>query len=273
MDYNVAVIMAIYKNDKLEDFQSALESITIKQKGVNLKRIRVYLHVDGPIDDDIKQYVVNSSLVYSTIYTDVAIGLSKGLNKLINSLEDEKYILRMDSDDISCFDRILKQISYMDNHKEIGVLGGTISEFIESVENTVATRCYPLEHNDIFRCISKASPFAHVTVCFRKSDMDNIGLYPTQYPLNEDIALWAQILFSTVKCANLNDVLVHVRMDNAYSRRNYSKAISEFKVYFNIMIRKKNISIFPFVRFVFRLFPISIVGRVYRSKIRMLVIK
>ncbi|OEJ06917.1 hypothetical protein BHE89_19005 [Shigella sp. FC1967] len=41
-----------------------------------------------------------------------------------------------------------------------------------------------------FKVIYKASPFAHVTICFRRTSLAKIGFYPVDYPLNEDIALW-----------------------------------------------------------------------------------
>ncbi|EPJ3899499.1 MULTISPECIES: glycosyltransferase [Enterobacterales] len=271
--FSIAVIIAVYKNDKYEDFVSAIKSITFNQKSIQQDRIKVYLHIDGHVSKNMMEFIESSGFIYKSIHSKNPVGLAKGLNKLISILEDEKYVFRMDADDLSLPNRLQYQIEYMENNPIIDISGGSIQEFIASSNNIVATRCYPLTHEEIFKVIYKASPFAHVTICFRRTSLAKIGFYPVDYPLNEDIALWFQALKNGATCGNIEQVLVKVRMDGAYDRRSSVKAFNEFKVYWNIMLWKKSFSFFPFMRFVFRFLPIKLVKIIYNSFVRKLVTK
>lgn len=271
--FSIAVIIAVYKNDKYADFVSAIKSIKLNQESIQKDRIKIYLHIDGHVSKNMIDFIENSGFIYKSIHSKKPVGLAKGLNKLISVLENEKYVFRMDADDLSLPNRLRYQIEHMENNPDIDISGGSIQEFIGSSSNIVATRCYPLTHEGIFKVIYKASPFAHVTICFRRTSLAKIGLYPVDYPLNEDIALWFQALKNGAICGNIEQVLVKVRMDGAYDRRSSIKAFNEFKVYWNIMLWKKSFSFFPFMRFVFRFLPIKFVKIIYNSFVRKLVTK
>lgn len=268
MKFNVAVIMCVYKNDQLNYLIQAIDSITINQREIDSKRIHVYLHIDGPVNHDVLEYIYINKFIYKVLESKNNVGLAVGLNKILETIEDEKYIFRMDADDIALNDRLIKQISFMEANKNIDVLGGAIKEFINNENNIVSTRHYPLKQDDILKTISKASPFAHVTICFRRKENNNCYFYPINYPLNEDIALWFKILKLGVTVSNINDCLVLVRMDGAYSRRTYKKAFSEFKVYLNIAKWKKEVPVYPTFRFIFRFSPSFLVKAAYNSKLR-----
>lgn len=268
MNFNIAILMCIYKGDSLDYLKESLESVTLKQENIDLDKVRVYLHVDGDINEEIRNYIDDNSLIYKVLKSEVNVGLAIGLNKLLDVLCDEKYIFRMDADDVSVSDRLFKQISYMEKNPSIDASGGSISEFIGEKTNVVSLRNYPLNKVDIYKKILKASPFAHVTMCYTSRLINKGVRYPTQYSLNEDIALWFELLKMDTQVGNINDVLVFVRMDGAYSRRTYRKALSEFKVYREISTWKKEISVYHYLRFIFRLFPSSIVKFIYNSKLR-----
>ncbi|WP_128860710.1 glycosyltransferase, partial [Shigella sp. FC1967] len=138
------------KNDKYEDFVSAIKSITFNQKSIQQDRIKVYLHIDGHVSKNMMEFIESSGFIYKSIHSKNPVGLAKGLNKLISILEDEKYVFRMDADDLSLPNRLQYQIEYMENNPIIDISGGSIQEFIASSNNIVATRCYPLTHEEIF---------------------------------------------------------------------------------------------------------------------------
>ncbi|MFA0038818.1 glycosyltransferase [Vibrio sp. 10N.261.52.A1] len=269
---SVAVLMCIYGGDSITQFKEALESITIKQNAVD-ESIHVYLHIDGEISKELDEYINRCGLIYKKVVSENNVGLASGLNRLIACLEDERYVFRMDSDDISLPERLLKQISFMDSNPTIDISGGSICEFIMSKDNIVTTRRYPTDHLSIANVIHKFSPIAHVTVCFRKSALINLMEYPINYPLNEDIAMWFKGLRSKCIFGNIKDTLVLVRMDGAYSRRTIKKANSEFKVYFNICRWKQTLPTHAVLRYFFRLLPSCFVKVIYNSKIRQLLLK
>ncbi|WP_340642258.1 glycosyltransferase [Photobacterium damselae] len=269
--FDIAVLICVYKKDDPFHLKQALDSVFF-QNNMDLYKIKLYIHVDGEIDNALNEIILNSNY-YRIIRSNNNIGLAKGLNKLINELENEKYVFRMDADDICDKERFWKQILFMENNPEIDFSGGSMSEFIGDMDNVVNKRVYPLLKNDIINFMIKGSPFSHVTVCFRRSSFEKIGYYPDSFPLNEDIALWDQAVRRNCNFANIKDNLIYVRMDNAYSRRTFIKAINEFKVYFKISMRMKKLPVFPLLRLFFRLLPTSLVAYFYNSPLRYKVLR
>ncbi len=272
INFKVAVIICVYCNDNIENFIEAFESIKFEQEGILPSDINMYLHVDGPIGKRLEEAIHNLDF-YKVIYSKENVGLARGLNKLLSSLGNEKYAFRMDADDISDPFRLYKQIKFMETNPQIDFCGGGMAEFIGAKSNVVATRKYPCDLDKINSFMGKASPFSHVTVCFRCASSAKIGFYPTTYPLNEDIALWNQAAENNCNYSNINDIVCFVRMDTAYARRTYIKAKYELEVYLKICKRLNKIPFYPYVRFFFRLLPPSIVKTVYNSSVRRFLLK
>ena len=131
MNYPVAVIIPVYKNDTPQYVRPAIDSI-IKQT----YSCRIYIGVDGPIGNSL-----NSCLEAYENNKNVSIvrfaenrGLACVLNDLLQICFDNgyEYIARMDADDISLPDRIEKQICFLNEHPEIDVVGGAINEIGDS---------------------------------------------------------------------------------------------------------------------------------------------
>lgn len=272
INFKVAVIMCIYCNDNVEQFIEAFESIKLKQHGIASDNINVYLHIDGQIGEELVK-AISSLNLYKTIHSSQNVGLAEGLNKLLSAIGDEKYIFRMDADDISDNIRLNRQMQYMEQNPKLDFCGGGMAEFVGEKSNIVATRSYPNNLDDINRFMEKGSPFSHVTVCFRGTSLNKIGLYPTSYPLNEDIALWNQAAENGCCYSNIDDVVCFVRMDSTYSRRTITKAKYELQVYLLICKRLGKFPIYPLARFAFRLLPSSIVKVIYNSFVRHLLLR
>lgn len=267
---SVAVLICVYDGDDLQQFDLALKSV-VNQEGVNA---RIYLHVDGCVSKKFEHYLdKQSKIIYKVVRSEHNVGLSKGLNKLIHLLEDEEFVFRMDADDISCPGRFIRQIEYLNSNISVDACGGGIQEFLSEPANVVFTRCYPLSHEDIVKVIHKASPLAHVTMCFKSSFFIRFGDYPVNCPFNEDIAFWFESLKKGAVFGNLDMNLVKVRMDGAYSRRSISKAWPEFKVYMKIAMWKRKLPLWAMVRLIFRLMPPRLVQKVYSSRLRTSAVK
>ena len=271
MKKKVAFIITVYKNDKLEYFKEAINSIISQDYG--FENINIYLGIDGKIPNDIENYIKeNKKLFYKIIKNKKNEGLAYTLNKLIDNLENEEYIFRMDSDDICKLDRVSKQVNFLEINKNIEILGGAIEEF-DSKGNILITRKYPRNNKEAINYIYKASIFAHMAVCFRKSFFAKGFRYNENYRYNQDLALWFEVLANNIKISNLDDVLVKVRVSNDfYRRRNYKRAFTEFKIYWNGIIELYNgynyRLIWPILRLTIRLFPASIVKIIYTSNLR-----
>lgn len=102
-------MITVYKNDKLEFFAQAIESIVNQDYG--FANINIYLGIDGNLPDDIKTYIEeNKQYFYKIVQNEQNRGLAYTLNRLIEVLEDEEFVFRMDSDDICNFNRVSKQL-------------------------------------------------------------------------------------------------------------------------------------------------------------------
>nr|BCN22407.1 UDP-Gal:alpha-D-GlcNAc-diphosphoundecaprenol beta-1,3-galactosyltransferase [Vibrio mimicus] len=258
----LAVLMCVYNGDCPVNFAKAVNSMKS-----DVHEIRIYLHIDGNISQELEKKI-SELRIYKTIKSDSNVGLAAGLNKLIATLENERYIFRMDSDDVSKGNRIDEQVCFMESNKGIDVSGGYIEEFIGNESNTIYIRKYPLVNSHIQKIMFTSSPLAHVTACFRGNFFDNFGPYPTDYPLNEDIALWTSSSRKGATFGNIDRVLVKVRMDGAYDRRTTKKAIPEFKVYLKHCISNRKLPIKIFARLAFRFFPVFLTKKIYVSEIR-----
>ena len=255
----VAVIMSIYKNDKLIYVAQCVDSL-LKQ---TFKDFHVYVQYDGVVESGIEHFFMELNDSRFHVYgRDENYGLAYSLNELLTIVLSKgyDYVLRMDADDICLSNRFEKQIIYMNNHKNIDICGGHIEEMDENKKSIGVIR-YPLSHDEMKCFFGKRNPFAHMSVIFRKSYFHKAGLYPVDTDKDEDTIFWLNGFLSGCKFANIDEVLVRVRVNkDFYLRRNgLSKSLSDLKNRC-LVIRKLNLSyvnyIFACARFVIFIIPI-----------------
>jgi glycosyltransferase involved in cell wall biosynthesis len=151
------------------------------------------------------------------IYNRENIGLTKNLNIAI-SLSKGEYIARMDADDIALPERLEKQVIFLDTHKEIDVIGSAAIDIDESGKK-IQLRKSPKTHDEIIALLPKANPMTHSTVMFRKDKFKKIGFYNESYRTTQDYEMWFRAAGQGWKFHNLQEVLLHYRMDNNYHKR------------------------------------------------------
>jgi hypothetical protein len=266
----ISFIITVYKNDKLEFFKEAIESIVNQDYGFD--NINIYLGIDGELFNSTQNYINdNVALFYKVVQNEENRGLAFTLNRLIEILEDEKYVFRMDADDICKTNRVSKQTAFMENHSNISIIGGAIEEFSgNGIVNM--TRTYPKTTEEAKKFIPKASIFAHPTVCFKKSFFDADFKYSEQYRFSQDLALWYDALANGFEVSNIDDVVLELRVTkDFYKRRSYKKAFGEFRIYYNGIKKLYGFNwrfIYPVARLVTRLMPVGIVKIIYNEKFR-----
>lgn len=213
-----SVLMSVYKNDKPENVATAIKSVTENQ---TVKPSEIILMVDGPISDSLKDVLIseeskNPILKIKWCPDNRGLGptLQDGLVKCSNEL-----VARMDADDIAMPSRFEKQLEFMENNPEIAVVGGQISEFIDTPENIVAYRTVPCDAERCRKYYRNRDPLNHMTVMFRRSAILDAGNYQPWH-LDEDSYLWGRLLKKGYKIANIPEVLVNARAGaEMYARR------------------------------------------------------
>jgi len=231
---SVAVILPVYKNDKTDYLHLAVESILMQ----SYRDIYLYVGVDGPVGDDIKDYLllIDKQMKGTVMWFEENRGLARVLNDMVDAAIENgyQYIARMDADDISHTDRFEKQMKYLEAHPEVDVVGGAINEIDEEGKNRGKVVVYPETPVECREFFSKRNPHAHPAVLFRKSFFDKLNgkKYRPEYRQNQDTMLWYDGMMAGTQHANIPDVVLNFRMTNAMfkKRRNgWTFAKKQFK--------------------------------------------
>ena len=143
------------------------------------------------------------------LHPPARIGLAASLNLALAQAKGE-FIARFDADDVCLPERIERQVTFLRDHPEIGIVGSAL-EVMDDEGHSIAQRGYPLSHEKIARKMMITNAMAHPTVMFRRSVFEGNGIYDPSFRFSEDLELWLRWLNAGVKFANLADRLVKYR--------------------------------------------------------------
>lgn len=240
----ISVIMSVY-NSK-EYLNEAIESVLFQTYSNFEFLICDDFSTDNSLDI-IESYAKKDNRI-KVFRNNENKGLPSNLNHLIRYSTGD-FIARMDADDICLKNRFEIQINFFLNNSEIDVLGSFTEEF-DSLGN-VKIKKYPISKKEVFKKISCISPVSHPTVVFRKTVFENLE-YNHILKRGQDIDLWFKVLERGMIISNVSQVLLKFRLgDNFKKRRNLSKNLLEFKIYFKGTFRLKGFSIWllcPIIR-------------------------
>jgi hypothetical protein len=229
-DSCVAVIISVYKNDRLSFFTKAIDSMLEQTH----KPCDLFIAIDGPLPSDLKSYIVGISS-YDNIFVsfyDINKGLAFRLNQLIADVvatNKYKYIARMDADDISVNTRIEKQVSFFRHNIDISVVGSDLIEINED-DDEVFYKAMPQGHDELSAGIIKKCPFNHPSVMFRTEVFSTAIRYNANLKNTQDYYLWVDLLNAGFKFANINEPLLKFRIDSSFhSRRGFGKAMNDLR--------------------------------------------
>jgi glycosyltransferase involved in cell wall biosynthesis len=166
-------------------------------------------------------------------------GIIPALNSGLAACQSE-YVARMDADDLAHTERLKLQAEFLDAHPEIGLVASLIKGFPQS-ELRGGFHVYIdwlnslVEHEQIMRERFVESPFAHPSVMFRKSVVQELGGYQ-EHGWAEDYDLWLRMAAADARFAKLSEVLVSwrdhpprlTRTDSRYSLSNFLRAKAHY---------------------------------------------
>lgn len=235
----IAVVMSVYKNDILQYVKCAVESILNQ----SISNFDFYIQFDGPIRDDVDDYLMSLQDNRINIFRrQENKGLAFSLNELLAIIQSKeyKYIARMDADDIAVSYRFEKQMSFLQNHPDIDLVGGAINEIDSRGHDWGKVITYPCSPKECRAFFAKRNPVAHPTVMFRRSFFEKAGWhYPTDYVRNEDTRLWHEGYKHECKIANLPDVVLSFRItDDMFKQRRNGKVFAKSQLELRKIIAK-----------------------------------
>lgn len=196
MQINVSVLMSVFNGERY--LYASVASI-LEQTFRDFEFIIIN---DGSTDSTTKilaDYVDPRIIV---INNDANIGLTKSLNKGLKIAQGE-YIARMDADDISCSERLEKQIRFLESNAEIGLLGTSWTAIDEGGLELSYSKAYSGYNSVHFMC--------HGSVMIRKTCLNKVGGYREVFKYAQDYDLWLR-LREVCEVANLGELLYKLRI-------------------------------------------------------------
>lgn len=226
----VSVIMGVYNGaNYLEESINSVINQTFKD-------FEFIICDDGSVDNSL-------SIIENKVQSDSRIkvlkntsnkGLGYSLNKCIK-VSRGKYLVRMDSDDISVENRIEKLVQSFEENPEYAVLGSGMILF-DDHEEWGETK--PIEFPSREQ-IFKGPAVAHATTIMNRDVIEKVGLYNTgadKFRV-EDYDLWCRLAEAGYKIMNIEDCLYKCRWDREeyYKRRKLKHLVgyAKYKFYWS----------------------------------------
>lgn len=150
------------------------------------------------------------------------VGLTKSLNHGL-SLARGALIARQDADDVSHRTRLHAQVSFLDAHPDVAVVG-TQARIVDAKDRPLNVPAWPKSTSSeaIRWQLLFDSPFFHTSVMFRtRLVRDLLNGYDERFRTSQDFELWSRVAAARHEMANLADVLVDFRVHPASASSGY----------------------------------------------------
>ncbi len=172
---------------------------------------------DGSIDATknlLEKWQKSFNQRFKLIENTSSLGLTKSLNKGLEKASGT-YTARIDADDWWHREKLAKQVGFLDNHAEYGIVG---TWYENHGRHGVKQVALPETDTTIRMSIFKHNPFAHSAVVFRTKLIQQSGMYNSNWRYGQDYELWLRILPST-KMVNIPEYLCYRTADDTLSAR------------------------------------------------------
>lgn len=224
------VAMSVYSEDNAKWLKEAIDSI-IHQTYTQFLFVIV---MDGEVSNAISSVIESAALKDNRVVVaknTSNVGLASSMNSVAEFAMQytPSYFVRMDADDISEPHRLLRQITYLNKHKTISVLGSALTEINESGKK-VGARVMPSSHKQIVKILPRRCSLNHPTVVIRYNVFRDGFRYDDKLRNTQDYFFWITLAANGYIFRNLKDRLLNFRrVNNFYKRRGFSKSLNEFK--------------------------------------------
>ena len=209
METKYSVLMPFWYKENPEYLKASIESMA-KQTIPPAEFVLVRDHdIPRELLEIVRESVASIPVKYVDAYELFGQGLGAILARGVEQCSHE-LIARMDSDDIAFPDRCERQLAIFNNNPELAIVGGTIAEFSDSINNIMSYRVLPENNKDIIKFARLRCPFNHPTVMCRKVVILKIGNY-SSLPKCEDYDLWYRILNTGYAGYNIVDPILYYR--------------------------------------------------------------
>ncbi len=225
----ISVIMGIYNSRSKDILKKSLESILNQ----TYKNFELIICDDGSTNDCVKwaKEICKNDDRVKFISNEKNMGLAYTLNHCLKEAKGE-FIARMDDDDISHLDRFEKQIKFLKNNKEYGLIGCVLNLFDDTgIWGKREYSEYVKKEDFLFRV---AIP--HPTVFARREAYEKVDGYRDMAKTYrvEDYDCFMRMFARGVKMYNIQEPLVDYREDYiGAKKKKYKYRLNEMYVRYN----------------------------------------
>jgi glycosyltransferase involved in cell wall biosynthesis len=124
----------------------------------------------------------------------ITAALNAGLDWLTRN-RPARYVARLDCGDVCALRRFYEQVSFLDEHPEVDLVGSWCIFHDPETEQEYTYKT-PTEHDAIQKGMYFRNIFIHPTVMWRSSALTRTGAYPSTFPHAEDYGFFQALLRS-----------------------------------------------------------------------------
>lgn len=215
----VSVLFPVF-NTKEEYLRDAIESILSQ----TFKDFEFLILNDASSDKNVENVIKSyddSRIKYFT--NEKNIGISETRNRLID-LSQGEYLAVMDHDDVSLPSRFEKQVKYLDENPDVGV----VSSDVGHIHRKSRIDKNPRNHDDICMALfARCGSLIHPASMIRKDVLSKNNLkYENEFSPAEDYALWCRLMTKT-KFHNIPEILFLYRKHKTNTTKTQSKKLTK----------------------------------------------
>ncbi|MBN1689044.1 MAG: glycosyltransferase [Candidatus Omnitrophica bacterium] len=202
----VSVLMPVFNHGQYVD--NAVRSI-LEQTFQDFEFIIIN---DGSTDQTSEILLKMTDPRISVIKIEHNSGMARALNRGIHESRGE-YIARMDADDVSHPKRLERQVTFLDQHPEVAVVG-TMCWMIDAEGKKKKLGNAYAQDREIKWLLSQNSgrtPLWHPSVMMRRAHLFEVGLYREDLDYAIDKELWLRMARKGYRFANIQEPLLDKR--------------------------------------------------------------
>lgn len=195
----VSVVMAVYNGERY--LKQTIES-TLNQTYRDFE----FVIVNDASADRTKEIIHTYNDPRIKLYdNEKNLGQTKSLNIGLN-IAKGKYIARIDAGDVSMPNRFEKQVEFIEENKDITVLGTSAFRYDER-GRFIGIDQMPQSQKGRLQRSFFSSPLVHISVLMKRDIIDKIGGYNEEYDVLADYELWCKLIKKGYHLGNLKDIL------------------------------------------------------------------
>lgn len=215
----VTVLMSVYNGERF--LREAIESILVQ----SFQDFEFIIIDDGSTDSTLEIIQSYDDTRIRLIENEMNLGLSRSLNRGLK-LAKGQFIARQDADDVSEPERLARQVTFLETHNDVVLLGTSYQE-IDTHGSLIGKRKLPCDYTEIRWSLLFFCPFVHSAVMLRKSIvLEQIGFYNEALAYAMDYDLWYRIA-RCLPVANLDEYLVRYRINPRSMTATYGDRVQE----------------------------------------------